>query len=246
MRYSFNRFIVRPVKGILFFMFLAIIGTVSTSFQNPTKVSMKMEAKSLNKGKAMVINAEIYYQFDQGRMLTRYLPPLDYLFFTNNKGEAKIYYPKTNEVYTKQSSEFDSEKGLLYFFLSNKLSDLGMKDMGFTITDTRFEEKLMITTWFPPAQLLNFCSKVELVHESYHPIYIAYFDSKGKVFRKIFYYDYTSYAQFSMPTKVVELDYHAQGDSVVNKITYSDIRVGEKANSNYFNYKIPINARAKD
>ena len=226
------------VLGITFLL-------TSLSLINPTKVSMRMEAKSLVKGKAMVINAEIFYQYDQGNLVTRYLPPLDYLFITNQKGEAKVYYPKTNEVYLKQSAEYDSEKSLLYFFLSNKMSDLGLKDMGFSITDTRFEDKLVITTWFPPAALVNLYGKVELVHEDYKPIYIAYYDRSGKVMRKIFYYEYASFPQFSMPTKVVEFDYVAPNDSIVNKITYSNILTGDKANSSYFNFKIPVNAKVK-
>ncbi|MHC1706269.1 MAG: hypothetical protein AB9842_01975 [Bacteroidales bacterium] len=219
---------------------------LSLSWINPNKVSMRMEAKSLIKGKAMVINAEIYYQYDQGNMITRYLSPLDYLFITNQKGEAKVYYPKTNEVFIKQSAEFDSEKSLLYFFLSNKMNDLGLKEMGFTITDTRFEENLVITTWFPPATLMKIYGKVELVHENYKPIYIAYFDRNGKVMRKIFYYEYSSFPQFSLPTKVVEFNYLAPGDSTINKITYSNILVGDKANSPYFKFKIPVNAKVKD
>lgn len=237
----------KPVLKIsLVVAFAMLSGLILTSFVSPTKVSMRMEAKSLNKGKAMIINAEIFYQFDKGNMLTRYLSPLNYMFFTNQKGEAKVYYPKTNEVYLKQSADFDSEKCLLYFFLSNKLNDLGLKDMGFSITDTRFEDHLVITTWFPPAVLINSYGKVELVHEDYRPIYIAYFDKSGKITKKIFYYEYSSFPQFSLPTKVVELDYLSNGDSIVNKITYSDIKVGEKANSYYFNYKIPLNATVKN
>ena len=126
------------------------------------------------------------------------------------------------------------------------MNDLGLKDMGFTVTDTHFEEKMVITTWFPPANLINVFGKVELVHEDYKPIYVAYFDRTGKVMRKIFYYEYASFPQFSLPTKVVELDYLAAGDSVVNKISYSNILVGDKAVSSYFNFKIPVNAKVKE
>ena len=242
---TFTHTLQKWIKQLSFLLLLTGLIILHASFQNPGKVSVKMETKTLNKGKAMVINAEIYYQFDQGKMLTRYMPPLDYLFFTNQKGEAKIYYPKTNEVYSRQSAEFDSEKSLLYFFLSNKLNDLGLKDMGFTISDTRFEEHMVISTWFPPAQLSGFYSRVELVHENYRPIYIAYFNPNGKMIKKIFYYDYSSFPQFSLPLKVVEISYSSPTDSIVSKITYSDIRTGDKANSNYFNFKIPLNAKAK-
>ncbi len=160
------------VAAVVSFSVAVSFLTLNLSLINPAKVCMRMEAKSLVKGKAIVVNAEIYYQYDQGNMITRYLSPLNYLFITNQKGEAKVYYPKTNEVYIKQSAEYDSEKSLLYFFLRNKLSDLGLKDMGFSIIDTRFEEGMVITTWYPPASLGGIFSKVELVHENYKPIYM--------------------------------------------------------------------------
>ncbi len=227
---------------------ILLIGMIlCTSFTTPapSRISLTMESKMLSKGKAMIINAEIYYQYDQGRMLTRYLKPLEYMFFTNNKGEAKIYYPSTNEVMMRQSAEFNSENGLLFFFLSNKLSDLGLQETGFKITDTRFEGGLVISSWSPPGELLKYYSKVELVHENYRPIYIAYYDNKGKVRQKIFYYEYSSFTDFSLPLKVVQTDFMANGDSTITKITYSDIKVAEKATSTFFNFKIPVNAKVK-
>jgi hypothetical protein len=233
---------MKLTKILLFLLASFILSSFSPA---PSKISLKMEAKMLNKGKAMTINAEIYYQFDQGKMLTRYLQPLDYMFFTNNKGEAKVYYPATNEVMTRQSAEFDSEKGLLYFFLSNKLSDLGLGEMGFKITDTRFEDGLVVSTYFPPNELLNYYSKVQLVHESYKPIYIAWYGPKEKLIKKIYYYEYTSYADFALPLKVVEIGYAGNGDSTITKMTYSQVKTGASANSSFFNFKIPVNAKVK-
>src|SRR5450759_782472 len=88
-------------------LFILIIALSSFTAPAPSKVSIKMEAKMLNKGKVFIINDDIFYQFDQGRMVTHYLKPMDYLFITNNKGEAKVYFPETNEVMVRQSAEFD-------------------------------------------------------------------------------------------------------------------------------------------
>lgn len=234
--------LMKPVKFLLFVSAVLLFSSYNPA---PSKISLKMEAKMLSKGKALTINAEIYYQYDQGRMITRYLKPLDYMFISNNKGEAKVYYPSTNEVMTRQSAEFDSEKSLLYFFLSNKLSDLGLAEMGFKITDTRFEKGLVISTYFPPNELINNFSKVELVHESYRPIYIAWFGPKGKMIKKIFYYEYASFPDFTLPQKVVEIGYSQNGDSTISKMTYSQVKTGTDANSHFFNFKIPVNAKVK-
>jgi hypothetical protein len=241
-----NQLFMRSMKRSGIFISLIII-VLCTSFTPPapTRISLKMESKMLIKGKSMAVYADIFYQFDQGKMLTHYLKPMEYMFFTNNKGEGKIYYPATNEIMVKQSAEFNSEKSLLFFFLSNKLSDLGLEEMGFKIMDTRFDDGVVISSWNPPGELLKFFSKVELVHESYKPIYVAYYDPKGRVRQKIYYYEYTSFPDFSLPLKVVQTDFMPDGDSTITKMTYSEIKIGDKANSTFFNFKIPVNAKVK-
>ncbi|MEI6574690.1 MAG: hypothetical protein WCO63_00765 [Bacteroidota bacterium] len=224
-----------------------LFGLVLSSFapSPPSRISLVMETKMMTKGKALIVNAEVFYQFDQGRMLTHYTRPLDYLFITNNKGEAKVYFPASNEVMLKQSAEFDTEKGILFFFLSNKLSDLGLADMGFKPGVTRKEDGLVISTWTPPSSLTELYSKVELVHENFRPIYIAWYDAKKMLMKKIFYYDYATYADFTLPMKVVEIGYLSKKDSTISKITYSDVKTGAQANNAYFNFKIPVNAKVK-
>lgn len=149
-------------------LFLLIIAFYSFTLPAPSKVSIKMEAKMLNKGKVFIVNADIFYQFDQGRMLTHYIKPMDYLFITNNKGEAKVYFPESNEVMVRQSAEFDTEKSILYFFLSNKLRDLGLADMGFKTSSTRSEDGLVLTT-----DRISRCNRISAID-----IHAAEFDSQ--------------------------------------------------------------------
>jgi hypothetical protein len=83
------------------------------------------------------------------------------------------------------------------------------------------------------------------VHESYKPIYIAWYGPKEKLIKKIYYYEYTSYADFALPLKVVEIGYAGNGDSTITKMTYSQVKTGVSANSSFFNFKIPVNAKVK-
>ena len=80
------------LKRSIFYIVCSSLGLVilftSASLVNPARISMRMEAKSLIKGKAMVVNAEIFYQYDLGKMITRNLTPLEYFFNTNQKWEA--------------------------------------------------------------------------------------------------------------------------------------------------------------
>jgi hypothetical protein len=231
-------------RGIVF-VFLTFSFLVTTAFQGtkPGKISLKMESKRLYKGKLVSVKAEIYYNFEAGVMLTRYVQPSEMIFISNAKGEAKIYYPQKNSVSLKRDEILSSENNLLYYFFANKTGDMGLKDLGFKPGGTRFEENLMVVTWIPSAELAPKVNKVEVVYEQYLPIFTAYYGKNKKVSKKIFYSNYTIYEQVNLPLKITEFNYLANGDSTISRLIYSDIKVGQSANSQYFNYSIPSNAR---
>lgn len=230
----------RLLKNFLFFLLLLVL--CSLTADNTSKISLKMESKSLVKGKLIKFQSEIYYLYKEGKMITRYIYPKEYFYISNKLGEAKLYYPDKNEVFVKTDKLFTTENNVLYIFLNNKTQDMGLIDLKFKVKDTRFEDGLTITTWIPPAEMLSRVTKVELVHENYQPIYSAYYKDK-KIIQKIFYYEYVIMNQFSIPQKITQIDYAPSGDSTVNKITISDIKLGLKANSQYFNYSIPADAK---
>lgn len=229
------------MKRFSFFVIVLIICAFKTV--PPSRLSLSMETKILKGGQVSTIKAEIFYLFDQGKMITRYISPVEYIFVSNNKGEASVYYPKSNQVAVKQAIEFDTEKTMLYYFLADKLNDLGLKDLGFKLTDTRFEEGMMISTWEPATSFNDIFSKVELVHENDLPIYIAYFNLKNKLTQKIYYYNYQFHQDLALPHKVLEYQYLQDGDSILNRIAYSNVKTGNDANDDFFNFKIPSNAR---
>lgn len=224
--------------------FTVIAAFFSTAFfVPPDRISLNMESQSLRNGKKSTVTAEIYYRPVTGILTIHYLKPVDCVFMSNAKGEAKIYYPQKNEVFITQSVAYDTEKSLLYYFLSNKTSDLGLKSMGFILNETRYEDKLLITTWKAPVSLAKEFSQVELVAENYLPIYIGYYNASFKLIKKIYYYDYTTVSSIRLPLKVVEFNYLPDGDSIINRISYSNIKINELAQSTYFNFKIPENAK---
>lgn len=207
------------------------------------RISLSMTNQTLKNGKKVTITADIFYRSDQSVMITHYLTPMEYIFIANNKGEARIYNPAKNEVVVTTSSEYDTEKSLLYYFFTRKTDDLGLKDLGFKLTQTKFDRGMKITTWLAPAQLANKIATVEMVHENFLPIYLAYMDKKGKILRKIYYDNYITQNTVTIPGNVTEFNYLSDGDSIIVRTKYSNLKINPKDNNPYFNYQIPSNAR---
>ncbi len=207
------------------------------------RISLKMIQKRLFKDKYLNVEANIYYNFENGKMITNYIYPENYIFISNKYGETKIYYPDKNQVEIKVDEMLSSENNLLFYFTSNQTYDMGLKSLKFKINETHFEEDLMITLWSPPTELLEKINKIKIVHKDYLPIYTAYFNNKNQITKKIFYSKYENFTKFSIPCLITEFNFLENGDSTVSKIIYSDIKIGRDANGNLFDFEIPSDAK---
>lgn len=201
-----------------------------------------MQTDRVADGKRISLKADIYYNATEGKMLMHYTYPSDYYFISNRLGEAKIYYPDKNEVMLKQQDMFSTDNSLLFYFICNKGNDFGLKELGFHIGETRFEEDVLVTSWLPPVELINQISKIEMVYDDYAPIYSAYFDKNEQITKKIFYSDYTVFDFFTLPMRVTELNYTPQGDSTITRIIYSNVNTNITDNS-FFDFKVPDDAK---
>ncbi len=224
---------------VLFFAFFAM----GFHFLTVDRIMLQMHSQSLHKGKRADVKADLFYYSLDGRLITRYTEPVEQVMVTNNKGELAIYSEKDNTVYRTQSLEYSSENNLIYFFLQGKASDLGLGQMGFHLMETLFEDGLVITRWFPPSGMYHLFNYVELVHENYMPIYSGYYDVNKKLVKKVFYTDYRDFPEISLPLTITEFNYLPGGDSIVNRVKFSDVQINHRAVSSWFNFKIPDDAK---
>lgn len=208
-------------------------------------IQVKMTARTMNKGKYTLMNADIWYQNRDGKMVSHYTAPDNLVIITNNKGEAQLYNVEQNTVASQQNQAYSTNGSYFYYFLANKANNLGLDDLGFKLADTKFEGSRVISKWLPPASLLSVLKSVEMVLDNYKPIYMAYYNPKGKIIRKVFYYQYKSMSDIiSLPLAVTEINYLDSGDSVLTKTSYSDIKINNEVKDiDYINFIIPANAK---
>lgn len=223
--------------ALLFVWVLTSSGILSVD-----RMILQMESQSLHRGKVVRIKADLYYQAMTGRLLTNYLIPEGSIIITNRKGEVVIYNKKENSVRYMQGAEFSTEANLIHFFLQGMTHDLGLRDMGFSLTNTEVRDGLVITEWFPPANLYGMFSHIKLVHQDFLPIYAAYYDAQEKLVKKVYYSNFQNIFDVALPTLITEFQY-VGNDSIVNRIRFSNIRVNQNANSQWFNFEIPVDAK---
>jgi len=228
---------IRLLMGLVFLMLL-----IQPTYSQLQKISVHKKSQILKNGKKQTLEAECYYSAEKGIFVAHYFEPKEFIKVTNREGELKIYFPGTNKVSIKQDFYFSSENELLHYFVNNLIDDLGLKKEGFTMTDSRYDEDYMVTTWSAP-QDVKTISKIEMVFENMIPIYAAYFDKSNTILRKIYYSNYYKGKNFFLPRRITEITYVAENDSTIRRTIYSNIKKNDAVNSYYLNYKIPEDAR---
>ncbi len=231
-----------------YFLLCCLVFIMLSGFRNMgvERIMMRMESQSLHKGKRVDVRAELYYQSLDGRLVTKYVSPVTHIMVTTNKGEVAIYDEAEHTVYREQSLDYSTDNHLIYYFLSGRIQDLGLRQIGFELAETGFVDDLVKTTWFPPNSLWHLFSRIELVHENHLPIYAGYYDSHKNLVKKVFYTDYQNYSEVILPTTITEFNYLPGNDSIVNRIRFSDIKINREASSPWFQFRIPEDAKVLD
>ncbi|MFW5891930.1 MAG: hypothetical protein ACOCUQ_00880 [Bacteroidota bacterium] len=216
----------------------------SFGVQTIEKISFVMETGILQKGKLVKVEAEIFYDHPTGKMLTRYTNPPGKILIANRVGEVTIFDENDNTVVYEQGEQYSTTTGTIQFFLMGKTQDLGLSDFGFQQSNVNFEDGLMVTEWFPPPALYHLYNKIKIVHENYLPVHVAYYDAQRNLVKKVYYSQYQNFADVSIPTRITEFEYVAN-DSIINRILFKDIKTNRQANSPWFQFEIPENAKTR-
>ncbi len=227
------------MKAIIAIVLLSIL----SSGGSPRRIMLDQKVEILRDGKVLTQSSSIFYSHDAGKMVVLFHKPQEMVLILNRHGELKVYDPKKNEVYLESSLAYSTDLSLYYFFMAGKTYDLGLREMGFTLQDTRFEDGLMISEYYPPSGHGEGPGKVELAHEDDLPVFAGYFDQQMDLRRRVHYYDYQRFGNISFPMSSVEFDYLESGDSIITRKTNSNIRTGSQATSPHFDFSIPEDAK---
>ncbi len=236
------------MRNRLFFLILipVVLFTTAFSLMGVDRIMLKMESQSLQSGKTAVVHADLFYQALDGKLITRMGAPLKQVMITNRQGELTIYDQEKHTVYRTQGLEYSSENNLIFFFLTGKTQDLGLRDMGFSPVRPEFKDGLLITEWIPPGSVSHLFSKIEIVHEDQLPIYAGYYDAGGNLIRRVYYSNFEIFADVVLPLTVTEFNYLPEGDSIVNRVRFSDVKTNRQAVSAWFDFEIPDDAHYLD
>ena len=223
-------------------IFSVILTGLNLMAQTKDCVSVTQETQSLMKGSKSIFKCDIYYNKEKDAVVTHHYYPAEFVKISNRSGELKIYFPATNTVTLQQNQSYSTTNELLYYFVNNKTTDLGLAKEGFKLIKTGSEEGLMVTTWQAPSTL-KVIIKIKIVFKDMLPVYAEYLSVNGSIMKKIYYSNYADFTTFRMPLRITEISFETKADSTISLSVFSNVRTKDFPENNYFNFKIPDDAK---
>jgi hypothetical protein len=223
-------------------LFVFLVPQFRLFSQNNNCVSVSQETRVLSKGSKSIFKCDIFYDKEKDAVVTHHFYPAEFVKMSNRFGEMKIYFPETNSVTIQQNQSLSTTNELLYYFINNKLSDLGLSKEGFKLVSTTNEEGLIVTIWQAPASL-KVIYQIKIVFNEMLPVYAEYHSLDGMILKKIYYSQYADFRSFRMPLRITEITFENKSDSTIRLSVFSNVRTNDFPEKNYFNFKIPDDAK---
>ncbi len=205
-------------------------------------LSLDLTARTLYQGKSVTGTGTLYYRVQGNALVTKMHSPIEQVVFTNALGEYKSYDIEENKVVLLEGEDLSSRKSFIYQFLNGQTNDLGLRDLGFKMVSTRFEDGIMINEWLAPDNKQVLSQKVEIAFENYLPIYMGFYTVNGEAIQKTYYTNYQDVLYTKMPFTITEISYMAEGDSSITRKTYSNLKMNGDVSEHWLNFEIPKNA----
>lgn len=223
---------------------LILLGSFSVPQGAINKISMEMNARSLFQGQAVYGHGTVYYRTQGGLMVTKMNTPIDQVIMVNGTGEYKAYDRKSNTVQMMQGLELSSKGSFIYSFLNGKTEDMGLSNLGFKLTNTHYDDGVLVKTFAAPINRGNSeIDKAEIAYENNVPIFIGFFDAKDVAVSKTYYTNYQTVGLFPMPMTITEINFLSPSDSTISQKKYSNVKINSGVSDEWLNFSIPTDAQ---
>ena len=204
------------------------------------RLSVDEQSVQVAGGKKVTTERSLYLNAD-GRLVVEQLRPNHTIALSNTLGEMRIYDVEANQVAILNNNEFASSKEMISIFASGGYVDMALPLYGYTQSNIRSEEGVIIKTFTPQSTATT--AKVELVFQNHLPICMIYYNANGEEMRKLYFSRY-QYERIPLPMRITEIEYStATSDSLVRRTTFSNLRFDGDATSTLFDFQIPADAK---
>ena len=126
------------------------------------------------------------------------------------------------------------ETTIFHLAINGGLSDYGLKNSSFTLSNVENLSNQTISTWLPPKQYRKFIGKILISKKENKLSGIIFFTGEDKIISKQFFSNYQDCNGLLFPCEILSIKYYDEIETY-EKTTYKNIKVNDyEDNSNYY------------
>ncbi len=182
-----------------------------------------------------------------------YQPPNDILIYVTepvnqhlkfNDKTLVIYYPDEKKAFRIQARvPFVLPFFQAFISLTNK--NLGLAEMGYTLSQSEKRGDTLITRWVPPAKVKKAVGPIIIGMVNDQVGFMEMQNSKGRTIGRVSYSDYSKIGNIMLPMRVSAVRYLGK-DTTYETVYYSNPRLNVKLPDEVVNFQIPKGTEIKE
>ena len=142
-------------------------------------LQVNMLARTLQGKQYVKVNSTLYFDIVKQTMVTHAISPIDQVAINYVNGDMKVYNSKQNTYVSLNNMDLSSKNSFLYNFIYGATGDLGLKQNGYKISETKKDKDgILVTTWVPIEKRSKGILKIILAQEKNLPIYMSFTNEK--------------------------------------------------------------------
>jgi hypothetical protein len=207
-------------------------------------LQVNMLARTLQGKQYVKVNSTLYFDIVKQTMVTHAISPIDQVAINYVNGDMKVYNSKQNTYVSLNNMDLSSKNSFLYNFIYGATGDLGLKQNGYKISETKKDKDgILVTTWVPIEKRSKGILKIILAQEKNLPIYMSFTNEKKFTTLKIYYDNYVKVSSIMLPSTMTEIEFTSKTDSVITQRNFSEFKTNAACDKSYINFSIPSSAK---
>lgn len=230
------------VVGVGIWSFLVIpiliIGAVTGKVQGQEYFRLQgdFSIKSVNDSVGNLTMGKFYYDQNQKKIIYHItFPKVETWVFA----DTSVYRFSGDSLIARNKGASIHEFSIFSLAVNNHLSDYGLKNSIYNLEKVEKDGGMVITTWEPPTAMKDLLGRVVISNKNKRILGIVFFDKQEEVIRKQFFNEYGNFEGLEFPTEIVDIFISEEGEKSFQKTGYKNIKINEKDNSRFYNFKLP-------
>lgn len=220
-------------KYVILFVLLGIFGSMHA--QEIYRIKGDFTVKAKGDSASSLTIGKFYYDKTQKKIVYNISFPKPEVWIFD---DTLVYRFQKDSLIDVSSGISLNEFSIFHLSLNNELSNYGLKNSVYSLTDVEISKGLVISTWSPPKAASHLLGEVIMSTKNKELQGIVFLDKDGKPMRKQMFKEYINFNGLSFPT-LIQDTFLSEKFKSYQITSYKNIKLNESDNYKFYNFHIP-------